>query len=81
MTAGREGEVLVGVGGQHGRAVLVLPAGDGTCNTSHEVRHTRWHQIVVEFINFYSDTFRKQPLSSFLLSQHMPLLEESIYLF
>ena len=53
MTAGREGEVLVGVGGQHGRAVLVLTAGDGTCNTSHEVRHTRWHQIVVQFINFY----------------------------
>ena len=48
MTAGREGEVLVGVGGEHGRAVLVLPAGDGTCNTSLEVRLRRWHQIVVE---------------------------------
>ena len=53
MTAGREGEVLVGVGGQHGRAVLVLPSGDGTCNTTLEVRHTRCHQTVVEFINFY----------------------------
>ena len=42
MTAGREGEVLVGVGGEHGRAVLVLTAGDGTCNTSLEVRHSRW---------------------------------------
>ena len=53
MTAGREGEVLVGVGGEHGRAVLVLPAGDGTCNTTVEVRHSSWHQIVVAFINFY----------------------------
>ena len=81
MTAGREGKVLVGVGGEHGRAVLVLTAGDGTCNTTLEVRLRRRHQIVREFINFYSDTFRKQPLSSFLLSQQMPLLEESIYLF